>query len=374
LSERAAAVAASLLTLVNRDADPLQSRDHILLSNLFARTWQDGRSLDLAGLVGAVQRPPFDRLGALDLETFYPARERSALALALNALLASPKLVAWTRGEPLDVQRLLYTKAGKPRIAVLSISHLSDSERMFVVTLLLNEVIGWMRRQPGTSSLRAILYMDEIFGFFPPSANPPSKTPMLTLLKQARAHGLGCVLATQNPVDLDYKGLGNAGTWLVGRLSTERDRDRLAAGLTAASGSADGPSLAAQLASLAPRTFLMRNVHDDAPVVMKSRWALSYLRGPLTLAEITRLTAPLKAAATIADATTRSAGTGAGGADDVVRTAPVRPPRPRHAPRCRPVSTSSSRRREAPCMATIHACWASRGCTTWTSRWGWTRG
>ena len=190
--------------------------------------------MDLASLVAAVQKPPIEKLGALDLETFFPARERMDLALAINALLASPRFSTWTRGEPLDAQRLLFTPEGKPRIAIISIAHLSDAERMFVVTLLLNEIVSWMRRQPGTSSLRAILYMDEIFGFFPPTANPPSKPPMLTLLKQARAYGVGCVLATQNPVDLDYKGLGNTGTWLIGRLQTERDRDRLLDGLTTA--------------------------------------------------------------------------------------------------------------------------------------------
>jgi hypothetical protein len=198
----------------------------------------------------------------------------------------------------MDVQRLLFTPEGRPRIAIVSIAHLSDAERMFVVTLLLNEMIGWMRRQPGTSSLRAILYMDEIFGYFPPTANPPSKPPMLTLLKQARAFGVGVVLATQNPVDLDYKGLGNTGTWLIGRLQTERDRDRLLDGLTTAL-AGNGPSreeLARQLGSLTQRVFVMRNVHDDAPVLLKSRWALSYLRGPLTPAEIARLMAPRKQA------------------------------------------------------------------------------
>ena len=296
LSERISSVVSGLLTLLGRDADPLKSREHILLCNLLEHAWRAGRAVDLASLVASVQRPPVAKLGALDLETFFPARERMELALAINGLLASPRFAVWTRGEPLDAQRLLFTPEGKPRIAIISIAHLSDPERMFVVTLLLNEVIGWMRRQPGTSSLRAILYMDEIFGYFPPSAVPPSKPPMLTLLKQARAYGLGCVLATQNPVDLDYKGLGNTGTWLIGRLQTERDRDRLLDGLTTALGG-DGPTraeLERLLGSLTQRVFLMRNVHDDAPVLLKSRWALSYLRGPLTPAEISRLMAPRK--------------------------------------------------------------------------------
>jgi hypothetical protein len=299
LAERISSVVAGLLTLLGRDADPLKSREHILLSNLLDQSWRAGRSVDLASLVASVQKPPMDKLGALDLETFFPSRERMDLALAINGLLASPRFATWTRGAPLDAQRLLFTPEGKPRVAVVSIAHLSDAERMFVVTLLLNEVIGWMRRQAGTSSLRAILYMDEIFGYFPPTANPPSKPPMLTLLKQARAYGLGCVLATQNPVDLDYKGLGNTGTWLVGRLQTERDRDRLLDGLTSAL-AGSGPKredLARMIGALSQRVFLMRNVHDDAPVLLKSRWALSYLRGPLTPQEISRLMAPRKQAA-----------------------------------------------------------------------------
>jgi hypothetical protein len=202
-----APVVSGLLSLLGRDADPLQSREHILLANILERAWREGAGARHGGLIGAVQKPPFDKVGAFDLETFFPAKERLALAMAINNLLASPGFSTWMKGEPLDVQRLLFTPEGKPRISIISIAHLSDPERMFIVTLVLNEIIGWMRNQSGTSSLRALLYMDEIFGYFPPSANPPSKLPMLTLLKQARAFGLGCVLATQNPVDLDYKGL-----------------------------------------------------------------------------------------------------------------------------------------------------------------------
>jgi hypothetical protein len=225
-----------------------------------------------------------------DLESYYPARERFGLAMALNNLIASPGFSAWMEGEPLDIQRLLFTSAGKPRVSVLSIAHLSDAERMFFVTILLNEVLAWMRGQSGASSLRAILYMDEIYGYFPPSANPPSKTPMLTLLKQARAFGLGVVLSTQNPVDLDYKGLSNAGTWWIGRLQTERDKLRVIEGLegiVAGGGAAfDRSRMEQTLAGLANRVFLMRNVHDDQPVLIQTRWALSYLRGPMTLPQI----------------------------------------------------------------------------------------
>ena len=210
------------------------------LSNLLEHAWRNGASLDLAGLIAAVQKPPFDKVGAFELETFYPAKERLELAMALNNLLASPGFAAWMEGEPLDAQRLLFTAEGKPRISILSIAHLDDAERMFIVTLVLNELIAWMRAQSGTSSLRALFYMDEIFGYFPPTANPPSKPPMLTLLKQGRAFGLGCVLATQNPVDLDYKGLSNAGTWLIGRLQTERDKMRVIDGLESALAGAGG--------------------------------------------------------------------------------------------------------------------------------------
>jgi len=246
-------------------------------------------------MIREVQDPPFERVGVFDLESFFPRKERFALAMAINNLLASPGFSAWMEGEPLNVANLLHTSEGRPRISILSIAHLSDAERMFFVTLFLNEVIAWMRTRPGTSSLRALLYMDEIFGFFPPTAAPPAKAPMLTLLKQARAFGLGVVLATQNPVDLDYKGLSNAGTWLIGRLQTERDRDRVLDGLegaSTASGSAfDRKQMEVILSGLGKRVFLMNNVHDDAPVLFQTRWVLSYLRGPLTRAQIRLLTA-----------------------------------------------------------------------------------
>ncbi|MET0292981.1 MAG: ATP-binding protein [Steroidobacteraceae bacterium] len=298
LAERINGVAAGLLTLLGRDADPLTSRDHILLASLLGNAWRAGTNVDLAQLVALVQKPPMTKLGALDLDTFFPPKDRLTLAMAINSLLASPSFTAWTRGEPLDIQRLLFTPAGKPRVAIVSIAHLGDAERMFVVTLLLTEMLAWMRRQSGTSSLRALLYMDEVFGYFPPSAVPPSKPPMLTLLKQARAFGLGVVLATQNPVDLDYKGLGNTGTWFIGRLQTERDRERVLDGLTSALSGAgvERAELARLLGALTPRVFLMRSPQDETPVLMKSRWALSYLRGPLTPNEIARVMAPRKTA------------------------------------------------------------------------------
>ena len=295
------AAAASLLGLLGLEGDPLRSREHILLANILDRAWRDGQSVDMPTLIRYLQQPPFDKIGVMDLESFFPAKERFALSMQLNNLLASPGFSAWMTGEPLDVQRLLYTPAGKPRLSILSISHLSDAERMFFVTILLSETIAWMRNQSGTSSLRALLYMDEVFGYFPPSANPPSKTPMLTLLKQARAFGLGVVLATQNPVDLDYKGLSNCGTWFLGRLQTERDKLRVLDGLEGASATAgqsfDRGEMEKILSGLGSRVFLMNNVHDDAPVVFQSRWALSYLRGPLTREQTSQLMAEKKAAA-----------------------------------------------------------------------------
>lgn len=330
LRDRVGAVVSGLLSLLGRDADPIQSRDHILLANILDTTWRSGQSLDMAGLINAVQKPPFDKVGAFDLDTFFPPKDRLGLAMAINNLLASPGFATWMKGEPLDAQRLLYTPEGKPRLSIISIGHLSDTERMFIVTLVLNEVISWMRNQSGTSSLRAILYMDEIFGYFPPTANPPSKIPMLTLLKQARAFGLGCVLATQNPVDLDYKGLANCGTWLIGRLQTERDKARVIEGLESAlagTGSMDRSTLDKLMSALTQRVFLMRNVHQDAPYLMKSRWALSFLRGPLTGPEITRVMASKRSAAAPTSAPT-SPPSAASAASAAVSSAPAVAARP----------------------------------------------
>lgn len=288
-----------LLTLLGIDADPLTSREHILMSAVLDQRWQQGQNLDLAELIHAVQQPGIARIGVMELETFYPAKERFALAMRLNNLLAAPGFEVWTQGEALDAGKLLYTASGQPRVSVLSIAHLNDAERMFFVTLLLNAVIAWMRSQPGTNSLRAILYMDEVFGYLPPVANPASKQLLLTLLKQARAFGLGLVLSTQNPVDLDYKALSNAGTWFIGRLQTEQDRNRVRDGLlsAAASEGLDPAQLSQILGSLGKRSFLMHNVHESGPVLMQSRWAMAYLRGPLTRDDIRRLAGTKQAAA-----------------------------------------------------------------------------
>lgn len=298
LAERINTTATSLLGLIGVTADPLRSREHILISNILQQEWSNGRNLDIAALIQQIQTPPMTKIGVMDLDSFFPAADRLDLAMALNHLLASPSFASWMEGEPLDVQQLLYTSAGKPRLSIFSIAHLGDAERMFFVSLLLNQVLGWMRAQSGTTSLRAILYMDEIFGYFPPVANPPSKLPLLTLLKQGRAFGLGVVLATQNPVDLDYKGLANTGTWFIGRLQTERDKARVLEGLEGiAAGTGqkfDKQEMEQVLAGLTNRIFLLNNAHDDAPEVFETRWAMSYLRGPLTRTQIKTLMDPLK--------------------------------------------------------------------------------
>ena len=298
LNERINTTTTSLLGLLGVEADPIRSREHILISNILNREWTAGKDLDVAGLIQNIQSPSFTKVGVMDLESFFPAKDRFELAMSLNNLLASPSFATWMEGESLDIQQMLHTESGKPRLAIFSISHLSDAERMFFVSMLLNHVLGWIRTQSGTTSLRAVLYMDEIFGYFPPVANPPSKLPLLTLLKQGRAFGLGVVLATQNPVDLDYKGLANTGTWFIGRLQTERDKARVLEGLEGiAAGTGqkfDRQDMEQILAGLSNRIFLLNNTHDDAPEVFETRWAMSYLRGPLTRVQIKALMDPMK--------------------------------------------------------------------------------
>ena len=298
LRERIGTTVTSLLGLLGIEADPIQSREHVLLSTILDWAWKQGKDMDLAALIQLIQSPPFGKVGVLDLESFYPSKDRFELVMALNNLLAAPGFGAWLEGEPLDVDRMLHNASGKPQLSIFSIAHLNDAERMFFVSLLLNQVLGWVRAQSGTTSLRAILYMDEIFGYFPPVANPPSKQPLLTLLKQARAFGLGVVLATQNPVDLDYKGLANTGTWFIGRLQTDRDKARVLDGLEGAAatgGKFDRQRVEQILAGLGNRVFLMNDVHEDQPVVFQTRWVMSYLRGPLTRNQIKVLMDPIKA-------------------------------------------------------------------------------
>ena len=287
--ERISGTVAALLGLAGVNADPVRSREGILLANIFEHAWRKGEDLDLEKLINQITTPPVKKLGAFEVDTFYPPKDRFNLAMSFNTLLASPKFQVWLQGEPLDVDKLYFTADGTPRHSIIYIAHLSDSERMFIVTLLLENLITWMRKQSGTTSLRALLYFDEIFGYFPPTAEPSSKRPLLTLLKQARAFGLGVVLVTQNPVDIDYKGLTNAGTWFIGKLQAERDKERVLAGLKGAlseAGKGEATDFSTLITRLGNRVFLMHNVNDDGPTVFHTRWALSYLRGPLTLPQV----------------------------------------------------------------------------------------
>jgi hypothetical protein len=295
LREQIQGTVSALLGLVGIDADPLQSREHILMANIFEHFWRQHEDLDLTKLITAIQSPPVRQIGVFDVDSFFPEKERFGLAMSLNNIIAAPGFRAWLEGEPLDPASLLYTPQGKPRHSIFYIAHLSDAERMFFVTLLLEQVVTWVRQQSGTTSLRALLYFDEAFGFFPPVAEPPSKRPLLTLLKQARAFGFGVVLTTQNPVDLDYKGLTNAGTWFIGTLQAERDKTRLLDGLESVSAEA-GSALKRQdldriISALRSRVFLLHNVHETRPIIFSTRWAMSYLRGPLTRTQVRDLMA-----------------------------------------------------------------------------------
>jgi hypothetical protein len=298
LADRIESTVSSILALCDIEADPVQSREHILLSNIISHCWGKGQNVTVENLVRLIQQPPIKKIGVETVENFYPESDRGKLAMKLNNLIASPGFGVWLEGEPLDIQRMFYTAEGKPRCSIFCISHLNDTERMFFVALLMNQLLGWMRSQSGTTSLRAMFYMDEIFGYLPPTANPPSKKPMMILLKQARAFGLGLLLATQNPVDLDYKALSNIGTWWLGRLQTERDKARVLDGLEGAI-SAQGAEfnrgdIETTLSALGNRVFLMNNVHEDGPTVFHVRWIMSYLRGPLAGPEIKRLMDPVR--------------------------------------------------------------------------------
>ena len=286
LADEVEGLVSSLLALIDIEADPLTSREHILLSNLVHRAWENGEDLSLSTLLGQIQNPPIRKLGVLELESFYPTKDRTALVMKLNGLLASPSFGSWMEGVPLDIDAML---GQGPKASIISIAHLSDSERQFVVTLVLSKIVTWMRKQAGTPELRALIYMDEVFGYVPPTAMPPTKKPILTILKQARAFGVGLVLATQNPVDIDYKAISNAGTWMVGRLQTERDKDRLLEGMTAAGGGANKSELSDIISALDKRQFLLHQTRASAPTMFGTRWAMSYLPGPLTRTQIADL-------------------------------------------------------------------------------------
>jgi hypothetical protein len=289
IREQITGTVAALLELVSVKVDPVRSREAILLATIFEQFWRRNKDLDLTKLITSIQKPPVRKLGIFDVDTFYPEKDRFQLAMAFNSLVASPNFQSWLQGEPLDIDKLLYTKQGKPRHCIFYLAHLSERERMLIVTLLLEKVLIWTRRQTGTTSLRALLYFDEVFGFMPPVAEPPSKRPLITLLKQARAFGLGCVLVTQNPVDIDYKALTNTGTWFIGKLQTERDKNRVLAGLKGATlqaGGEDTKNYSEIISSLKSRVFLYHNVHENQPIVFNTRWVMSYLRGPLTRPQV----------------------------------------------------------------------------------------
>jgi hypothetical protein len=298
LIQKIDATATALLGLTGIASDPVQSREHILIAQLLLHFWTAGKDLDLPGLILQIQKPPIHTVGAYNLETFFPAKERLKFASTLNNVLAAPSFSTWTTGESLDLGSMLY-RSGKPQQLIFYIAHLDDTQRMFFTTLLLEEMLSWTRRQSGTSNLRALLYFDEVFGYMPPHpANPPSKAPLLTLFKQARAFGVGVLLATQNPVDLDYKALSNAGTWFVGKLQTERDKMRLLEGLETVAAEhgtlTDRAYLETVISSLGSRIFLLHDIHRSAPILFQSRWALSFLRGPMTKDQVARLMEPVK--------------------------------------------------------------------------------
>ena len=292
IREQITGTVSALLELVGVTADPVRSREAILLATIFEFYWKKNQNLDIKQLINSIQKPPVRKLGVFDVDTFYPEKERFELAMAFNSLIASPNFQSWLQGESLDIDTLLYTKQGKPRHCIFYLAHLSDRERMLFVTLLLEKVLVWVRRQTGTTSLRALLYFDEVFGFMPPVAEPPSKRPLITLLKQARAFGLGCVLVTQNPVDIDYKALTNTGTWFIGKLQTERDKSRVLEGLKGIISQSEvenRQNYSELIGRLSSRVFLYHNVHENKPIVFNTRWVMSYLRGPLTRPQVRQL-------------------------------------------------------------------------------------
>jgi hypothetical protein len=305
----------SLLTLVGVDSDPVSGPEHILLSTILETLWRQGTDLDLASLVGQIPNPPFRKLGVFEVDAFIPAKDRMALALKLNGLLASPSFASWMKGVPLEIERLI-GGSGPTKAAIVYLAHLSDEERQFLVTLLLSKMVTWIRSQSGTSQLRALIYMDEMFGFAPPTAQPPSKKPILTILKQARAHGVGMVLSTQNPVDLDYKAMSNAGTWMIGRLQTENDKRRILEGLASATGGVDVGNLSRLISTLEKRQFVLHMTKANEPRVFSTRWVMSYMAGPLTRGQVSSLMREKAAAAS------PSADRDASHADDVVPVPP----------------------------------------------------
>ncbi len=298
LREKISSTVTAILGLVGlKDIDPVRAKEHILLANIFEDAWKSGKDLDMATLITHVQSPPFDKLGVFPLDQFYPEKDRFELAMLLNNFLAAPAFQTWMEGQPLDIGKFLYSPDGKPRHSVFYLAHLNDEERMFFITLLYSSIESWMRTQKGSSGLRVLTYFDEIAGYLPPVANPPSKNIILRMLKQARAFGVGLILSTQNPVDLDYKALSNAGTWVIGKLQTDQDKERLLDGLEGAAPGLDRKAFDKMISLLDKRVFLLHNVHEDAPQVFGTRWAMNYLPGPLTRSQIPALNALVGAGA-----------------------------------------------------------------------------
>jgi DNA helicase HerA-like ATPase len=280
-----AAAVSGLLGLVGRPSDPVKDPAHVVLSHLVDEKWREGEGVDLSTLVLQLVDPPFEKVGLFPVDTFFDPDARMELAMRFNALLSAPSFASWRTGEALDLDERLAESDRRTPVSVFNVAHLQDAQRQFFISLLLSRLLAWSRRQPGTSRLRGLVFFDEVSGYLPPYPhNPATKAPLLTLMKQARAVGLGVVLSTQNPVDLDYKALSNAGTWAIGRLSTRQDRDRLLKGIEA-----DG--LDATVAGLAKRQFVLHQVGRGAPATFSSRHAMCYLRGPLTQVEVGSLNA-----------------------------------------------------------------------------------
>lgn len=279
----------SILVLAGINSDPVSGPEHILISTIVETWWRQGKDLDLATLVGQIPKPPFRKLGVFDLEMFFNEKQRMKLALQLNTLLASPSMASWLEGEPLDIENLI-GKSGKTRCSIIYMAHLNETERQFVVTLLLSKVVTWMRSRPGSGELGALIYMDEAFGYAPPSAEPPSKKPILTILKQARAFGVGLVLVTQNPVDIDYKAMSNTGTWIVGRLQTENDKRRILDGIQGGL-----PDLDMRISSLEKRQFIMHLAKKSTQTVFSRRHPMCFRFGPFTRAQVSMLMENYKA-------------------------------------------------------------------------------
>ncbi len=275
-----------VLRLMGREHEPTRSREHALLTAIAERRLRANVSTTLEALLPDVLEPPFDSIGALTVEQYMSEKSRASLAADLNTLIASSSLARWRAGQDLDVGRWMQPVDEKTPATIVSVAHLDESERALALGVVLEETLAWVRSQSGTSRLRALVVFDEVYGFLPPHPHaPPTKRPLVALMKQARAFGVGVLLATQNPMDLDYRALSNAGTWIIGRLQTDADRARVIEGLGER---AKGP-MAKLVQKIAPRWFVVRESGSGAPALLQPRWAISVLRGPMTAAEVRRL-------------------------------------------------------------------------------------